>query len=63
MKRYFSCLDTLRCLINGGGSQNKPGGLEIFVKFNKLGIKINGEMGISKYLLILGMSEKRDINV
>ena len=41
------------------------GGLEVFVKFNKRGggDKINGEVGISKYLLILVMNEKRDLDV
>ena len=42
-------------------------GSEIFVKFNKRGIKINGGGGggggIPKYPLILVKNEKRDINV
>ena len=37
------------------------GGLEIFVNFNKQGVKINGEVG--KNLLIKVMNEKRDINL
>ena len=51
-----------------GGGQNKRRGLEIFVKFNKWGVKINagaagvGAAGvrISKYLVISVMNEKRD---
>ena len=44
-------------------------GSEIFVKFNKRGVKIKGgggargAGGISKYPLILVKNEKRDINV
>ena len=52
-------LKTLRCLINEGVKINGGrGGLEIFVKFNKL-----GEAGISKYPLLSVMNEKSDINV
>ena len=40
--------------------QNKRGGSEIFVKFNKHGGQV---IGISKCPLISVMNEKRDINV
>ena len=50
---------------NKQGGQNKKRG--IFVKFNKQGVKINGNEGggvrISKNLLLSVMNEKRDINV
>ena len=35
-------------------------GWEIFVKFNKRRVKINGGVGISKYPLISEMNQKRD---
>ena len=51
---------TLRCLINGGSNKR---GLEIFVKFNKQGVKINGcgggVVGVSKNLLTSVMNEKK----
>ena len=49
------CLNTFKCLINGGVKINR--GSEIFVKFIKRGV------GISKNLLKSVMNKKRDINV
>ena len=53
-----------RVKINGGGKGvgGGVGGLEIFDKFNKQGVG-GGVVGISKYLLISVMNEKRDTNV
>ena len=56
---------THRCLINGvgEGGQNKRGGSEIFVKFNKRwGQNKRGCQDFKKSVNPL-MNEKRDINV
>ena len=56
---------TLRCLINGGGGQNKWGGWRFLLNLiNGEGVKINGDVGgISKNPLISVMNEKMDIYV
>ena len=50
-------IHTLRCLIWGG--QNKQGGWRSLLNLITGRVKINGGVGIPKYLLISAMNEKK----